>query len=267
KKITRQFDVNLFIAHIKVKKMKSGPEASARNLRYIALMSIAADNEYNKIATAHTSSDVAETVLLNLIRSPGIEGIFGIPSIREMKDTKTGIKISIIRPLLTISRDEVMCYLTENKLEYATDTSNYDTRFTRNYIRHKIIPLFEKINPGISSNLSNLSQWAVEARKCLSEKTKKIISGIARKTREGIRIDLSKFLKYNYNSKLRILDLILRDFFSVPSINQINAVNKIASEIKGKKLLKLNNSVVLEKSNDFLILKKKNGKNKTVQRD
>lgn len=124
---------------------KQSIQMAARELRYDWFSRLAKDNKYNKIATGHNSNDVAETFLINLSRGTGIHGLTGIT-------IKNGI---LIRPMLFASRKEIEIYAKEKNIDYREDSSNSDTKYMRNFIRHKIIPLFEKLNPSFLKNINN----------------------------------------------------------------------------------------------------------------
>ena len=134
------------------KENSLGLEEGARLLRYNALDRIALSHRYNKIATAHSASDQAETVLLHLIRGSGFHGSCGIPSIRG----------NIIRPLLKFHEDEIYDFLEKNSLAYRTDSTNMDTDFARNRMRSSIIPEMKKINPSAEKALMRFSVIAKE---------------------------------------------------------------------------------------------------------
>lgn len=125
------------------KKHSIGLEEGARKLRYEALQRIAVSQQYNKVATAHSASDQAETILLHLIRGSGFHGSCGIPAKRG----------NIIRPLLSFHEDEIYNFLRSENLAYREDSTNKDTSFARNRMRNKIIPEMEKINPSAEKAL------------------------------------------------------------------------------------------------------------------
>ncbi|NNK84196.1 MAG: tRNA lysidine(34) synthetase TilS [Desulfobacterales bacterium] len=136
------------------KDHKLSLEEAARRVRYEFLHQIAGENKYNKIALGHQGNDNAELVLMYLFRGSGPTGLSGIPPVRR-SFSPYGI---IVRPLLGLSRHEILDYLSKKKLEYVTDTSNQDTKFLRNRVRNKLIPLIEKsYNPRIVDTLNRLS--------------------------------------------------------------------------------------------------------------
>lgn len=118
---------------------EKGLEAAARNARYAFLQSLS-----GKIATAHTADDNAETLLMHLIRGTGLKGLGGIAPIRE----------NLIRPMLTVTRREVLAFLAKETIPYVTDSSNETDDFLRNRIRHHVMPLLKQENPSLSRNLS-----------------------------------------------------------------------------------------------------------------
>ncbi|HCE57584.1 MAG TPA: tRNA lysidine(34) synthetase TilS [Prolixibacteraceae bacterium] len=118
-------------------------EMAARELRYEYFEKIRIENGYNFIATAHHSDDLIETFFLNLTRKTGIKGLTGI------KD-KSG---KIIRPMLFASRADIEKYASEQYLEFREDSTNSEVVYQRNFLRHKILPLFSTLNPSFKKNL------------------------------------------------------------------------------------------------------------------
>ncbi|MBR6533212.1 MAG: tRNA lysidine(34) synthetase TilS, partial [Clostridia bacterium] len=128
------------------KEHKIGLEEAARILRYDAFQKIARQNGITKIATAHTSSDNAETLIFNITRGTSSEGLKGIPPKRD----------NIIRPLIYCTTQNILDCADELSLEYVTDSTNSDTAYTRNGIRHNIMPNLKAINPNFEDAFSNM---------------------------------------------------------------------------------------------------------------
>lgn len=125
------------------------PEEAGRHLRYGFYRKIAAKGKYGKLALGHHADDNAESILMHIIRGTGPLGLAGIPPVRDGW---------IIRPLIQVTRKEILDYLKQNDLSYITDSSNQDTRFFRNRIRHHLIPHLEtNYHPKISEALNRLS--------------------------------------------------------------------------------------------------------------
>lgn len=118
-------------------------EETARDARYRAFKEHA--GESGKIATAHTVSDNAETVIFNMARGTGLKGLCGIPPVRD----------NIIRPLIDVTRQQIENYLKEKNQDFVTDSTNLSDDYTRNRIRHNIIPELVKINEGFFKTFSS----------------------------------------------------------------------------------------------------------------
>ncbi len=103
-----------------------------------------------KVATAHTASDNAETVIFNLTRGTALKGMCGIPPMRD----------NIVRPLIFCSRSDVEKYCCDNKIDYITDSTNLTLDYTRNKIRHTVVPTLSEINPSFETVVSRFSQTA-----------------------------------------------------------------------------------------------------------
>lgn len=115
-------------------------EEAARILRYQFLLSLDCD----KLATAHTANDNAETVVMHLLRGSGLKGLCGIAPIRER----------LVRPLLRCTRQEIEQFLLAEGISWVEDSTNADTAFTRNRVRHEILPLLAKENPNFLHSIS-----------------------------------------------------------------------------------------------------------------
>jgi len=145
KKFCGQNGIPLTIEKIGLKKFT---EEKARNLRYKIFTRAAKQFGCSKIATGHTLDDNAETVIMWLARGCGINGLKGIPPRRD----------EIIRPILCVSKKEILQYLKLHKIKYCVDETNYSNVFTRNKIRNKILPLIEEINPRAVEHIFRLSR-------------------------------------------------------------------------------------------------------------
>ena len=131
--------------------MHMGEEEAARVLRQKFLFETAEKTGANKIALGHTADDRAESVLLNIIRGAGIEGLGSIKPVRD----------NVVRPLIDTYRNEVEAYLRENALPFRIDESNQDITYTRNRVRHELIPSIERdYNPQVKSALVRLAEIA-----------------------------------------------------------------------------------------------------------
>ncbi len=139
------------------KKLDLSVEHAARKARYEAFAAAAKKTGASKIALGHHLDDQAETVLLNLLRGTRAEGLCGIPVRRPLNK-----KVEIVRPLLCITRAEVEEYLKANNLPCVTDQTNFDDMYTRNWIRHELLPLLETKQPQIRRHLAGMAAQLAE---------------------------------------------------------------------------------------------------------
>lgn len=137
---------------------KESIELAARNLRYRYFAQLKEDVEADGICVAHHQDDTVETMLINLIRGAGIQGLTGISA-------KNG---DILRPLLCVDRKEILAYLEEKGQDYVTDSTNLVDDVVRNKIRLNIIPMLKEINPAASKNIAQATHHLEEANKMLS---------------------------------------------------------------------------------------------------
>lgn len=203
-------EIECFIKREKVeelaKEQKIGTEEAGRKLRYSFFEEVAKKVNANKIATAHTANDNAETILMNLIRGTGTSGLKGIEAKRENK---------YIRPLIECTRQEIEKYCDQNKLEPKQDKSNNENIYTRNKVRNILLPLIEKeFNPNIVSSLNRMSQIVKEENEYLSKQVEKIYKEIVIEEYLGnklfenenmIILDLKKFNREDIVIKNRLV--------------------------------------------------------------
>lgn len=132
-------------------------EMAARDLRYRYFAQLAKDIKADGICVAHHRDDNVETVILNLLRGSGVDGLAGIAP-------KNG---NILRPLLCISRQDILDYLQLQGLNYVTDSTNLEDDALRNRIRHHVIPLLETVNPAAKENIAQTAKYLRQAKMML----------------------------------------------------------------------------------------------------
>ncbi len=156
-------------------------EEAGRKLRYEFFEHCADElGENTKIATAHSLSDCAETYIFNSARGASISGICGIPPVRG----------KIIRPLIEFSREQIEAYANEHGIDYVTDSTNLTDEYTRNRIRHGVIPVMKEINPGFEKAFLRLSKNLADARDFIDAEAEKVLSSA--KTEKGFDGNLLK---------------------------------------------------------------------------
>ncbi len=202
--LANKYDVKIFTQHFDTLKVAEQENISiqmaARNLRYAWFEKLRAENNFDFIATAHHQEDSTETVLLNIIRGKGLEGLKGVPIKNNF----------VIRPVLFATRKEITEYASENNLKWREDSSNQTTDYQRNFIRHKIIPLLKEINPSVHDAIKNLSQFTSESIVLLEETIKKYKDEIIIHSGNDLIIDAEKINKHP--AKRTLLYYFLKEF-------------------------------------------------------
>ncbi len=134
-------------------RASGGLEAAARAVRYRALKQLALDCGAPAIVVAHTRDDQAETVLLHMIRGSGLDGLSGMPQVRDLGD---GVRLA--RPLLDVTRAETVAVCDAYGVTPVDDPSNDEPIYTRNRVRQSLLPMLESFNPNISERLAELAK-------------------------------------------------------------------------------------------------------------
>lgn len=160
-KYCKKHDIPLFSASGNVKyeaeAEKEGIEETARRMRYAFLQRTAGEQGADKIATAHNADDNVETVIMNIVRGTGLDGLCGIPPVRG----------NIIRPLLCLTRADVETYLRENNVPNIFDSTNDDQCYNRNRVRHSVVPVLREKNPELSMAVLSMTEKLRQDRECM----------------------------------------------------------------------------------------------------
>jgi len=169
-RICRRLGIELQTCSVRVgRNSGSGLEAEARRLRYEIVENILNENEL--FLTAHHRDDQAETLLLNLVRGSGVDGLAGMPETRALG---AGL---LARPLLDFSMHSLRLYLQERNLEWLEDPSNQDQSYDRNFVRQHLIPELENRWPGVSGRLSTSAGHCRDASIALAKWADTALSG------------------------------------------------------------------------------------------
>ena len=244
-------DVNNF-----AKKTNKGIEETARSLRYQFLMKAAKNTISSSIMVAHHADDQAETILMNLIRGTGLNGLIGMDYISYGEFSKS---IPIIRPLLDVWKDEIMSYCEDNDLTFIIDETNTNEVFTRNSIRASLIPFLEKYNPNFKQGLIRMSGILHDDHTFITQYSEKTIENVIHLQRPNfVEIRIRTFKQYPISVQRYIINGILREFFNVgkkKSFNLIENIRKVLTrEITShySRLLK-DLLVIVEKDRGYLL--------------
>ena len=253
KKLCKKLNLPFYYRNLKIEKTSS-IEEEARKKRYSALIEIARYTKCNKIATGHTLDDQAETLLMRLIKGAGIKGIGGISPFIKFKD------IEVIRPLLFTEKDEIKKYLDEKKIPYKIDLSNYSLKFLRNKIRHKILPLFEKINPKVKEKIGNLALLLQDSLKIIEESVNEKYEKICKEDGE-IKVRKEDFEKLPIPFKRFLISAIVGKFkIDFLSFNGIEEIRKNIE--KGKDFVSNKYKIYIYQDGENIIFSKKERKEK-----
>ena len=144
---------------------KLSEEPIGRQVRYQWLTGIAQSEGYDYIAVAHHKDDQAESILSHLIRGTGLNGLTG------MAVVSNDYIVPVVRPLLDVTKEELLLYLKEKDISYCIDSTNEDVRYQRNRIRHRIIPELESINPNVVDAIARLGSSVSEDLAVISNLT------------------------------------------------------------------------------------------------
>ncbi len=179
---------------------KGSIEEICRTSRYEFLLSIMRESGFGKIALGHNLDDQAETVLMNVIRGTGIDGLKGIDPVRDC----------YIRPLLEITRAEIEEFLKERNIPFRTDSSNLDNSFRRNSIRNSLIPeIRDKYNPAVTAALGRLAGIARMENSFLEKAAREALGLL----RPGIKLE--EFRLYHPAVQSRIIKMALEELSPV----------------------------------------------------
>lgn len=159
-------------------------EMAARDLRYSYFHQLKKDLGAESICVAHHKDDLAETVLMNLVRGTGLLGLTGIRP-------KNG---DVVRPFLCVGRKDIEAFLASRGQEFVTDSTNLVDDVTRNNVRLNIIPLLKRINPSVTDSVASTAQHVADALKLLEESTDEWIAKCTRSADETIEINIKALL-------------------------------------------------------------------------
>jgi len=177
--------VKSFNMEAETKERNISLQMAARDLRYEWFDHLLSEQSLDRIATAHNKNDTVETFFLNLSRGSGIRGLKGIPPRRG----------KIIRPLLFASRSQIESYQRKHKLAYREDSSNLETKYQRNKIRHDVLPVMEQINPGFTEVMKGNMERLGEVFEIYDQSIQKVRTDLFEEKQGRISIRVEKLKK------------------------------------------------------------------------
>lgn len=188
--LAEKYSVPFFSTHFNTIEIaaskKNSIQVAARELRYEWLNMVLTTEGYDFLATAHHLNDSIETVILNLSKGCGIRGLHGILPKNDQN--------RIIRPLMFANKDEILSYANEKGLDFRTDSSNESLKYSRNLIRHQVLPILKKLNPSLEQTFQQNFQNFKEAEELFLYAINKLSTALneADTDAEIIKIDTKK---------------------------------------------------------------------------
>ncbi|MFH1453325.1 MAG: tRNA lysidine(34) synthetase TilS [Armatimonadota bacterium] len=240
------------------KAEKLSLEEAARNTRLRIYNELLKKLKADKVATGHNSDDRAETVLMRIIKGTSPSGLAAM-------EPCSG---KIIRPLIEVKRKDIITYLKKNKIKYVIDKSNKDTKFFRNKIRHKLIPLLEEeYNPNIKESLIKLSSLAGEDEEALQSAVLKKLNKLSSVYKDKIEIDITDINNEHPSIIKRIIKSAIKTYLGhakdITNYHYEKIYNFLKDQ-KGEKKLNLPDGLTAVKSYNKLTFHKKTEKKHNI---
>ena len=226
--------------HIKrfdTKLPKQSTQMAARTLRYNWFEELCMSNNYDVILTAHHADDNIETLLMNIIRGTGIEGLTGIPE-------QNG---RILRPLLPFYKSEIIAYAQTHQIPWLEDRSNHTDDYLRNAVRHHVIPELAKLHPKALENTTKTIDFSKEAALVIKQQTEQLKKQLFLNEKETIRISISSV------KALQPLSFWIHQLFRPFGFDHREVI-KLLSTQKGKCIHSTDHTLEVGR-NDFLLYK------------
>ena len=257
--LSKKFDIPCKVVKVdipnKAKELKISEELAGRQVRYEEFKKYAEEVNANKIATAHHADDVTETIFRRIIRGTGSQGFSGILPVREN---------CYIRPLLNISKSEILNLLSAKNLSFCEDKTNSKSDYFRNKVRNEIIPIIKTCNPNINKNIADMASILSEEGNFISKIAENEFLACTHENEGKIYLDILK-IKNLHLAILRavvrmVFTKILKSSYDVDFDSCESVISLIDSEV-GKKII-LRDITVLRDYNFLIFSIKENNENK-----
>lgn len=201
------------------------PQDAARELRYRFLIDTARAAGAGKIALAHHAGDQAETVLMRILRGTGLGGLAGIPIVREAGGVK------LVRPLLRITKNDLLDELARRGIAYCTDSSNLKTKYTRNRVRLETLPMLTRFNPSVAEALNRLSELASADEDFLEQEANDVFRRMAEQLDREVRFSRAEFSTLHVALQRRFIKLILNYLSLTMESQDFTAIEQIRKNL------------------------------------
>ncbi|MCD8453337.1 tRNA lysidine(34) synthetase TilS [Tenacibaculum finnmarkense] len=240
KNLGKELEIPVFSTRFETSKYanqnKLSTQLAARKLRYNWFDELLKKHDFDYVLTGHHADDNLETVLINLTRGTGLDGLTGIPAING----------TIVRPLLIFSREKIENFALENNIKWREDASNAETKYLRNKIRHQVIPILKELNPSLLKAHLKTTDFLKQSQQIITDKVDEIALKTLIKEDNILKINISEVLKLS-NPKAYLYQLLKAYKFT-----EWDDVYQLIYAQSGKKIS--SNSHTLLKNRDFLLL-------------
>lgn len=242
KLFVKEFDTYQYM-----KDNKLSLEMAARDLRYEWFNSLMQEHNFTYLATAHHLDDSIETFFINLLRGTGIAGLHGI----QVKNDK------IVRPLLFATREEITEYAKKNNISHVEDSTNAETKFTRNKIRHNLFPILKEINPNFEIALKKDIEYLKDTEIIFRKEIEKAKQEIIETDNELIKLNISKL------KALNPIKIYLYEIISEYGFNETNTIDILSclDETSGKQFFSKTHRLIKDREYIFINKIKDNSTN------
>lgn len=257
--LAKKFKIKLHVKNIKLSDYKKkNLEEYFREVRYNYFNEILKLEKAQKIAVAHNKDDQIETILMHFMRGSGLAGLSGM----KIKNNK------IIRPLMETKKKDILAYLKQEGIKYREDKTNKDLKFTRNRIRHQLIPYLEKnYNPNLRDTLYKNSLILRDEQELISNLVKDIFDKKVLKSENKYEISFKNFNSFHIALRRRLLICVINEKFkkdiSLLMVNEIlnlldNSKNGSKKIIKEIEIIKNYDKITIRETKEQTIVKKLN---------
>ncbi|MCF6347133.1 MAG: tRNA lysidine(34) synthetase TilS [Flavobacteriaceae bacterium] len=245
KQLAEQLQVPVFTrsfeTEIVAKQKKLSIQLTARKLRYDWFDELTKKHKLDYLLTAHHADDNLETFLINTIRGTGLDGLTGIPEKNK----------NIIRPLLLFSREQIENYAKENNIAWQEDSTNAETKYLRNKIRHEVIPILKELNPSLLTSFGQTIENLKGSRQIIDDRITRVKKTAVIPAPDGYREGIQKLsienLKKLNNPKAYLYELLKNCGFT-----EWNDITNLLEAQSGKQALSKTHRLV--KDRDYLLL-------------
>lgn len=211
-------------------------QVAARELRYKWFAQVLDDEGFDVLCTGHHLNDSAETFFINLSRGTGLEGLTGIPNYTD----------HVLRPLLDVSREDIMDYAKSHNIEWREDSSNSSDKYLRNAIRHTLIPKLKELNHKFLENYSTTQRHLKQTSALIEDYTRLLMNDIVQERPDGYELSITKLNKYSNTEA--VLYQLLKDF----GFTEWDNINHLLDAQTGKQVFSSSHRLI--KDRDCLLL-------------